>query len=75
MKDNNLLKKNKKFVTVKSWVLMTLGTLLMSMGVYFFKIPVIVRKNTREYTKYSLRFFTSLTENLTRFKLCDPTGI
>lgn len=38
MKENGS-QKNKKFATVKSWILMTLGTLLMSMGVYFFKIP------------------------------------
>ncbi len=39
MENGTSLKKNKTFVTVKSWVLMTVGTLLMSIGVYFFKIP------------------------------------
>ncbi len=39
MKSGNATKKSKVYIAVKSWVLMTVGTILMSIGVYFFKIP------------------------------------
>ena len=39
MKISNTTKKRKAYIAVKSWILMTVGTILMSIGVYFFKIP------------------------------------
>ncbi len=39
MKISNATPKSKAYITVKGWVLMTVGTILMSIGVYFFKIP------------------------------------